>query len=313
MDHVCRLCRVLRQVSLLSAGCAFHTEARAGPRLHTIRARSRCACCCSREGTRSWWASAAAASAAWRAWRRTSAGAASLRSPPRAATGRQSCGPTWLRCCARQAWPASRRRSCALTPRLRTTPGWNPSTTSSAQVRTAAGHRAGRRREAPPAHVRARHAWHHPAQQTGGIPSLLTAQELEACIADVRGQVEAAGGDTSREACCALFAQRLQDNLHVVLTMSPVGDAFRTRFAPHGSFARQSEVLGARQGHHTPSHTAAPPAAGAGAASSPPSSTASRWTGSATGGLIVGCVHLAPYVLHGGAQDQPATCPRTQA
>lgn len=37
----------------------------------------------------------------------------------------------------------------------------------------------------------------------------------------------------SQEAVWASFIARVRDNLHIVLTMSPVGDAFRNRQAVH--------------------------------------------------------------------------------
>lgn len=47
--------------------------------------------------------------------------------------------------------------------------------------------------------------------------------------ADIREWVIKQGGSPSKEACYSAFINRVRDNLHIVLTMSPVGDAFRAR------------------------------------------------------------------------------------
>lgn len=63
----------------------------------------------------------------------------------------------------------------------------------------------------------------------GEVPGLFAPNELEQIVADVREWVEAAGLNPSREGCYSAFINRVRDNLHIVLTMSPVGDAFRSR------------------------------------------------------------------------------------
>lgn len=64
---------------------------------------------------------------------------------------------------------------------------------------------------------------------TGEVPGLFASNEVEQIVADVREWVEAAGLNPSREGCYSAFINRVRDNLHIVLTMSPVGDAFRSR------------------------------------------------------------------------------------
>lgn len=48
-------------------------------------------------------------------------------------------------------------------------------------------------------------------------------------MADVRAWMEASGLNPTREGCYSAFINRVRDNLHIVLTMTPVGDAFRSR------------------------------------------------------------------------------------
>jgi dynein heavy chain len=61
------------------------------------------------------------------------------------------------------------------------------------------------------------------------VPGLFAPNELEQVVADVREWVEASGGNPSRDGCYAAFIDRVRNNLHIVLTMSPVGEAFRSR------------------------------------------------------------------------------------
>eukprot|EP00698_Gefionella_okellyi_P007651 TRINITY_DN186_c0_g4_i1.p1 TRINITY_DN186_c0_g4~~TRINITY_DN186_c0_g4_i1.p1 ORF type:complete len:3955 (+),score=1074.62 TRINITY_DN186_c0_g4_i1:43-11907(+) len=64
---------------------------------------------------------------------------------------------------------------------------------------------------------------------SGEIPNLFPADELEAVITEVRPAVRAAGLPETRESIYAYFINRVRDNLHIVLCMSPVGDQFRVR------------------------------------------------------------------------------------
>lgn len=56
------------------------------------------------------------------------------------------------------------------------------------------------------------------------------ADEKDAIVADVREWVASRGLNASREGCWSAFIDRVRDNLHIVLAMSPVGDAFRARW-----------------------------------------------------------------------------------
>ena len=58
--------------------------------------------------------------------------------------------------------------------------------------------------------------------------------EKEAIVTDVRDWAAARGAPASREGIWAAFVSRVRDNLHIVLAMSPVGDAFRSRWALAG-------------------------------------------------------------------------------
>jgi dynein heavy chain len=62
------------------------------------------------------------------------------------------------------------------------------------------------------------------------VPGLFAPDERDAIIADVR-EWAAARGASTRDAVWAAFVDRCRDNLHIVLAMSPVGDAFRARWA----------------------------------------------------------------------------------
>jgi len=61
------------------------------------------------------------------------------------------------------------------------------------------------------------------------VPGMFAADEKDAIVADVREWVASRGLNASREGCWAAFIDRVRDNLHIVLALSPVGDAFRAR------------------------------------------------------------------------------------
>ncbi len=64
---------------------------------------------------------------------------------------------------------------------------------------------------------------------SGEVPGMFAPDEKEAIIVDVREWVAARSLNAGREGCWAAFIERVRDNLHIVLAMSPVGDAFRVR------------------------------------------------------------------------------------
>lgn len=53
--------------------------------------------------------------------------------------------------------------------------------------------------------------------------------EKDRIVSSIRGWVEKQGLNSSKEGCFSAFVNRVRDNLHIVLAMSPVGEAFRSR------------------------------------------------------------------------------------
>ena len=65
---------------------------------------------------------------------------------------------------------------------------------------------------------------------SGEVPNLFEKDELEQVITGVRPHAKAAGvNDSDRDALWQFFISRVRQKLHLVLAMSPVGDAFRGR------------------------------------------------------------------------------------
>lgn len=63
------------------------------------------------------------------------------------------------------------------------------------------------------------------------LPGLWTAEETAKVLDDIRPWLtQQEGLGEGHEAAWAAFVNRCRDNLHLILTMSPVGDAFRTRW-----------------------------------------------------------------------------------
>lgn len=61
------------------------------------------------------------------------------------------------------------------------------------------------------------------------VPGMFSQEEVDRIVVDIRGWVMEGGGTPTKDACYAAFINRVRDNLHIVLTMSPVGEAFRAR------------------------------------------------------------------------------------
>eukprot|EP01060_Flectonema_neradi_P004124 TRINITY_DN12705_c0_g1_i2.p1 TRINITY_DN12705_c0_g1~~TRINITY_DN12705_c0_g1_i2.p1 ORF type:complete len:4231 (+),score=761.72 TRINITY_DN12705_c0_g1_i2:111-12803(+) len=64
---------------------------------------------------------------------------------------------------------------------------------------------------------------------SGEVPSLFTPEEKDKKINQSMEAAREAGMGSSRDEVYSFFINRVRDNLHIVLGMSPVGDAFRTR------------------------------------------------------------------------------------
>lgn len=65
---------------------------------------------------------------------------------------------------------------------------------------------------------------------SGEVPNLFESDEYEKCIITVREKAKAAGiSDSNRDGIFDFFIRRVRTNLHLVICMSPVGDAFRRR------------------------------------------------------------------------------------
>ena len=64
---------------------------------------------------------------------------------------------------------------------------------------------------------------------SGEVPNLFPKDELSAVIGDMRPIAKKAGCQETEEAVYAFFLDRVTTNLHVILCLSPVGEAFRER------------------------------------------------------------------------------------
>eukprot|EP00741_Cyanophora_paradoxa_P024436 tig00022075_g23593.t1 len=63
----------------------------------------------------------------------------------------------------------------------------------------------------------------------GEVPNLFPRDEMDRIINMVRPLAKAAGKSEAKDVVYAHFVQLVRENLHVVLTMSPIGDKFRNR------------------------------------------------------------------------------------
>ena len=64
---------------------------------------------------------------------------------------------------------------------------------------------------------------------TGEVPGMYANDEKEAIMQEMRPVCEKLGLPATKDSCWGLFVQRVQNNLHIVLAMSPVGAAFSRR------------------------------------------------------------------------------------
>eukprot|EP00803_Ostreobium_quekettii_P011338 evm.model.scf_1312.1 EVM.evm.TU.scf_1312.1 scf_1312:839-40608(+) len=64
---------------------------------------------------------------------------------------------------------------------------------------------------------------------SGMVPALFESSEKDGLCNSMQEAVAAGGGAVTKETCWNFFIQRCRDNLHVVLAMSPVGEALRNR------------------------------------------------------------------------------------
>ncbi|CAN0120098.1 unnamed protein product [Ectocarpus sp. 6 AP-2014] len=65
--------------------------------------------------------------------------------------------------------------------------------------------------------------------QSGEVPNLYGKDEIPQVLDGVRKTAKKAGIDETTEALWGFFVDRVRENLHVVLAMSPIGDSFRNR------------------------------------------------------------------------------------
>jgi len=64
---------------------------------------------------------------------------------------------------------------------------------------------------------------------SGEVPGLYPEDEKNRILADIRPYVQSLGLPETKDIMWRTFINRVRDNLHVVLCMSPVGEAFRAR------------------------------------------------------------------------------------
>ncbi len=64
---------------------------------------------------------------------------------------------------------------------------------------------------------------------SGEVPNLFEPDEIEKIINSVRSAAKVAGVSEQRDQILSFFIRCVQENLHIVLCMSPIGDDFRRR------------------------------------------------------------------------------------
>ena len=77
---------------------------------------------------------------------------------------------------------------------------------------------------------------------SGDIPNLWESDELDKIVDDMRPIMKREGKIGTRSVCLEQFNLRIRDNLHVVLSFSPVGDAFRNRLRNFPSLINCSTI-----------------------------------------------------------------------
>eukprot|EP01063_Lacrimia_lanifica_P030850 TRINITY_DN4987_c0_g2_i1.p1 TRINITY_DN4987_c0_g2~~TRINITY_DN4987_c0_g2_i1.p1 ORF type:complete len:2545 (+),score=1014.20 TRINITY_DN4987_c0_g2_i1:819-7637(+) len=64
---------------------------------------------------------------------------------------------------------------------------------------------------------------------TGEVPNLLQQEDIDRILKECRKYAKQMGKQETRQVILAVFTSLVRDNLKIVLTMSPIGDAFRNR------------------------------------------------------------------------------------
>ena len=64
---------------------------------------------------------------------------------------------------------------------------------------------------------------------SGEVPALFAQDEKERMMSDIRPYCEKMGLGVTKDVLYSTFINRVRDNLHIILCMSPVGEAFRSR------------------------------------------------------------------------------------
>ena len=64
---------------------------------------------------------------------------------------------------------------------------------------------------------------------SGEVPNLMEVEDMERILTAVRPMAKEAGKGEGRDQIYSYFVQLVRENLHIVLCMSPIGDAFRVR------------------------------------------------------------------------------------
>ena len=64
---------------------------------------------------------------------------------------------------------------------------------------------------------------------SGEVPALFDGQEKDRMCSDIREYAESINAPTGKDSLYQTFINRVRDNLHIILCMSPVGEAFRSR------------------------------------------------------------------------------------